>query len=229
MMSKINAKLKLKVVLIIFLLLNISAIAQSISDDLGNFSELKTFNGVEVRLIPAERNAIEITGHSKEKVKYEIVEDRLEIRLSLNNIWSKDNTLIKVYANAVQVIDANQGSIVEVQESLTGDQFVFRAQEGAQIYGRLTAKNVYSKAVSGGQITLQGKAEEQEVDLNTGGLFDGGGLKTNKTVISAGTAGRGEIYATDYCKATARLGGTIVIKGNPEKVDHKTSLGGKIL
>ena len=229
MKSKINGKLKLKAVLVAFLLMNLSAIAQNVNETLGNFSELKTFNGVEVMLIPAQRNAIEITGHSKDKVKFEIVEDRLEIRLSLDNIWSKDNTLIKIFAKSVETIDANEGSIVEVQESLKGTNLVFRAQEGAQIYGRLTAEKVHSKAVSGGQITLQGKAEEQEVELNTGGLFAGGGLKTKETVISAGTAGRGEVYVTDYCKATAKLGGTIKIEGNPDKVDYKTSLGGKIL
>ena len=226
---RINNLIGLKYVLVTLLLLNFSAVAQNVSDDLGNFSELKTFNGVEVLLFPANKNAIEITGHSKEKVKYEIVEDRLEIRLSLNNIWSKDNTLIKVYAKSIATIDANEGSIVEVQENLEREDLVFRAQEGAQIYGRLEARTVYSKAISGGQITLQGKAEEQEIDLNTGGVFSGEDLKTKETVISAGTAGKGEIYATNYCKATARLGGTIKIGGNPEKVDYKTSLGGKIL
>jgi hypothetical protein len=229
MRSRINEKIKLKFVFVAFLLLNLSAKAQNVNEQLGNFSELKTFNGVEVMLFPANRNAIEITGHSKDKVKFEIVDDRLEIRLSLDNIWSKDNTLIKVFAKSVTTIDANEGSVVEVQENLKADDLVFRAQEGAQIYGRLTAKTVYSKAISGGQITLEGKAEEQEVDLNTGGLFAGGGLKTKETVISAGTAGRGEIYASEYCKATAKLGGTIKIEGNPDKVDYKTSLGGKIL
>src|SRR5690606_23995979 len=85
------------------------ATAQEIKEELTVFSEIKVFNGVEVELIPSDRNSISITGHSKEKVKFEVVENRLEIKLSLENIWADDNTLVRVHASGVEVIDANEG------------------------------------------------------------------------------------------------------------------------
>lgn len=215
------------VVLVCLLTLPMSA--QDVVKDLRNFREIKTFNGVEVIVIPSEANRIEITGHSKDQVKFEIVQDRLEIRLSLDNIWSDDNTLIKVYGKSIETIDANEGSLVKTDGMLQGRMIILRAQEGASVFAEVEAESVKFKVVSGGNITVGGKAEIQETEVNTGGQFFGKDLKTEETTVSVGTAGKAEVNASEYCKATATLGGVIKIFGNPEEVDHKTSLGGKIL
>lgn len=212
---------------VFFLMFQVSA--QEITSELKDFREVKTFNGVEVIVIPSKENRIEITGHSKEKVKFEVIEDRLEIRLTLDNIWSDNNTLITVYGNSVETIDSNEGSSVKIKGVLKTELAILRAQEGAYIFAEVNSKNVRSKVISGGSITVKGKAINQEVEVNTGGQFYGKKLRTKETTITVSTAGKAEIYVTDYCKATAKLGGIIEISGNPDKVDHKTSLGGKIL
>jgi hypothetical protein len=202
---------------------------QNINEDLGHFREVKTFNAVEVNVIPAKENRIEISGHSKDKVKYQIVEDRLEIRLSLDNFWSNDNTLITVYGNSVETIDANEGSIVQTKGQLQGKLIVLRAQEGAAIFTEVDAESVKLKMVTAGNISIRGEADFQEVEINTGGKLFAKDLKTNRTEITASSGGRGEIYAIEYCKATAKLGGVVEVLGGPDEVDRKTSLGGKIL
>ena len=203
--------------------------AQEITDELNNFKEVKTFNGIEVIVIPASENRIEITGHSKEKVKYQVVEERLEIRLTLDNIWSNDNTLITVYGNSIEVIDANEGSIVKTEGTLKSNFSELRAQEGAAIYAEVKSEKVKAKAITGGIINVRGKTENLEVEANTAGQFNGKNLKSKEAFITSSSAAKTEIYASDYCKATAKLGGQIEILGNPKKVDYKTTLGGKIL
>lgn len=208
---------------------NLKLSAQEISNHLKDFKEVKTFNGIEVIVISSSENRIEITGHSKEKVKYQVVDDRLEIRLSLDNIWSNDNTLITVYGKSIETIDANEGSIVKTKETLKSDQVELRAQEGAAIYADIKAENVKAKAITGGIINVRGKAEKLEIEANTAGQFNGKHLKSEEAVCTSSSAARAEINASDYCKATAKLGGQIEIHGNPEVVDYKTTLGGKIL
>lgn len=213
----------------LFVFLVVSATAQDVKENLQNFSELKTFNGVEVQVIPSGENRIEITGHSKNEVKFGVTEGRLEIRLSLDNIWSKDNTRITVYSETIETIDANEGSFVEVSGELEAEELTFRVQEGASIRASVNGRRIVSKAITGGRLTIEGKADEQEVEINTGGHYYGKNLRTKETVVSSGTAGKGEIYATEYVKATAKLGGTVEIFGRPKEVDQKTSLGGRIL
>ncbi|WP_083961610.1 head GIN domain-containing protein [Salinimicrobium terrae] len=227
MMSKIKISRTLFTCLFIFIA--ISAKAQDVEEDLESFSELKTFNAVEVEIIPSTENRIVITGHSKNDVKYEIDGDRLEIRLSLDNIWSENNTLITLYTKDLNTIDANQASIIEITDELRGEELTFRVQEGAVILGRVKGRKINSKSITGGRITIEGEAEEQVVEINTGGHYYGKNLRTEVTEVSAGTAGKGEVYATEYVKATARLGGTVEIFGRPAEVDKKTSLGGRIL
>lgn len=213
---------------LLFVLFSASAAAQDISEELSDFNEVKVFNGVEVELIPAKENRIEVTGHSKEKVKFELVENRLEIRLSLENIWSDDNTRITVYFRSLQVIDANESSTVRLNREFTGGNMVFRAQEGASILARINATKASVKAVTGGQIHLRGEANGQEVEINTGGHYYGKDFETESTHVEITAGGRAEVQATEYCKATAKLGGTIQVFGNPKTLDRKTSLGGSI-
>lgn len=203
--------------------------SQEISEMLSDFNEVKVFNGMEVELIPAKENRITVSGHSKEKVKFELVENRLEIRLSLENIWSEDNTAIKVYFRSIQVVDANENSSIELIQEYTGGNMVFRAQEGASIFARIDAVKVSCKAVTGGQIQLEGKAKSQDIDINTGGHFFGKKFVTERTEVKISVGGRAEINATEYCKATARLGGNIYVHGNPDVLERKTTLGGNIL
>ena len=226
---KLKIKINESVFTCLLFFLVMTAAAQDVEEKLRSFTELKTFNAVEVKVVPSEENRIVITGHSKNDVKYEIDGDRLEIRLSLDNIWSKNNTLITLYARNLETIDANEGSLIEISKELRGEELTFRAQEGAVIEGRVKARKIHSKSISGGKIELEGEAEEQVVETNTGGHFYGRNLRTQATEASAGTAGRAEVYAKDYVKATAKLGGIVEIFGRPGEVDKKTSLGGKIL
>lgn len=229
MMWKIANVTTTTLVVFLMCIFTVPAASQNISEDLGEFSEVKTFNGVEVVIFPSKNNRIEISGHSKEKVKYDIVEDRLEIRLSLDNIWSKDNTLIKVYVSDLETIDANEGSFVRVRDVLKGDNFNLRVQEGAHIVAQLDASKLTFKAISGGRLDVEGRVEEQDIEVNSGGYFLGRDLRSKTAVVTASTAAKAELYVTNYCKATAKLGGVIEIFGSPDEVDQKTSLGGKIL
>lgn len=227
---KLKTQLRSKqIISVLMLFLTFTLCGQEVREKLGAFTEVKTFNGVEVEVIPSEENRIEITGHSKNDVKFDVAGDRLEIRLSLENIWSKDNTKITVYGSTIETIDANEGSSVEVAGTLEGDELTLRVQEGANLNVKVSSRKIVSKAITGGRITIQGKAVEQEVEINTGGHYYGKSLKTKETEVSSVTAGKGEIYATEYVRATAKLGGTIEIFGRPKEVDQKTSLGGKIL
>ena len=216
-------------VLFIVFALGKTVYGQEISKELSDFNEVKVFNGVEVVLIPDRENRIVVSGEGMEKVKFALVENRLEIRLSLENIWSEEDTQIQVYFRTLQVIDANENSRIQVNGELLGANLVFRAQEGASITAKIDAIKQNSKAVTGGQVYLQGKAKSQEIEINTGGQFYGRNLLTQETRVSITAGGKAEVNAEGYCNASAKLGGTIYIYGNPEEMDQKTSLGGSIL
>lgn len=214
---------------LILFFFSLSLSAQEIKEKLPDFNEVKVFNGVEVVLVPARENRIVITGESRDKVNFEVDHYRLEIKLSLKNIWKRDDTQVTVYVENLKIIDANESSVVEVSEELKGNSFIFRAQEGAAIYANVDAEKVTSKAITGGLVQLRGTAERQDIEINTGGKFFGKNFKTEQTNVNISAGGQAEIFADKSCDASAKLGGRIQIFGNPKQIDKETSLGGKII
>ena len=147
----------------------------------------------------------------------------------LDNIWSETDTKIKVYYKTAEVIDANEGSYIEIEGSIEQSFLNLKVQEGAQIIaGSLTIDNLEIKSVTGGVIQTSGKAINQTVEVKTGGNYDGEDLKTDTTEVKVQAGGEADVNASKYFKAKVQAGGDIHIYGQPEKVDKKTTLGGTI-
>ena len=117
---------------------------------------------------------------------------------------------------------------MDVKKLMKGSSLTFRAQEGAAIYADLESSIVSVKAITAGIVQLRGKTDDLDVEVNTGGKFFGKQLKAGEAEASAGTGGQADVKVNGYLKATAKLGGVINVFGNPEEIDRKTTLGGKI-
>jgi hypothetical protein len=84
------------------------------------------------------------------------------------------------------------------------------------------------KSVTGGVITATGSSDNQDVAINTGGVYEGKDFKTKFTTVNVNAGSSAEIFATDYVKATVKAGGEVLVYGDPSKMDEKTVFGGKI-
>ena len=85
------------------------------------------------------------------------------------------------------------------------------------------------KPTSGGAISTEGAATNQDVLINSGGQYNGADLSTNQSEVSVSAGGRAKIRATEIVEAKVRAGGTIQVYGNPKVLDTKKLFGGKIL
>lgn len=214
--------------MLLFLIVSGAVSAQEISESLQSFSQLKASNSINVKLIPSNENRLEIDGYDMDEVQYEIKGNRLEIRLSWDNVFSDSNTLVTVYFTDLEEIEANSRSSILLEESYTGESMVFNAGEGASISALIAAERVSVKATTGGHIRLVGLAQRQEVRVNTGGIYSGREFETKDADIRIATGGQADIYASETCRVNASLGGNANIFGNPKSIDQKSSLGGSI-
>ncbi|MAN28562.1 MULTISPECIES: head GIN domain-containing protein [Mesonia] len=204
--------------------------AQKTEIDLAeDFSEIKIYSKIQATLIPSNENKIVATGFDNDEIEAKVKNGVLKIKLGLDNIWSETDTKIKVYYKTAEVIDANEGSYIEIEGSIEQSFLNLKVQEGAQIIaGSLTIDNLEIKSVTGGVIQTSGKAINQTVEVKTGGNYDGEDLKTDTTEVKVQAGGEADVNASKYCKAKVQAGGDIHIYGQPEKVDKKTTLGGTI-
>ena len=216
---------------ITFLLLLFSGMlsAQEIVRELGNFSEVKVYNGLEVELIRGESNKAVIDGKSKQEVNVTTEDGILKVKMNLDNIWKRDNTSIKIFYNGLQKLNAFQNSTIRLKDKIEQQDFELQAQEGSLIFGNVDVQELHSKAFTGGEIEVGGKAINQEIAIGAGGKFYGGNLKSENVEIEINAGGVGDIYASKEVTAKVRAGGTVNIYGDPEVIDKQTLLGGKII
>ena len=215
---------------LIMLLVTTAAFAQDrIEKNLGDFTDLKTYRGLPVELIKSDSPKLIIEGNKASSVTVKNANGVLKLSLKIENTFSSDEVMVYLhYKDPVSVIDGNEGSNIYSNEVLSQDKIVVRAQEGARVKLELDVKNLEVVTSTGGYVNLSGKAETQDVKVNTGGIYKGAMLKTEHTKVNAATGGNAEVFASKSVDAKASTAGIIDIEGDPEQVSRKESTGGNI-
>ena len=199
------------------------------TEALGAFKEIKVYDGISLRLIPSDRNEIVIRGEDIDKVAIVNTSGVLKVRMQITRMFSGYRTFADLYyKDAPTVIDVNEDALVETDATLRQEILEVKAQEGGEIRLQAEVTQFLVKAVTGGLITAEGRSENQDVQINTGGIYHGQNFNTGFCTVNVNAGSTAEIHATDYVKATVKAGGKVFVYGNPDKMDEKTVFGGTI-
>ena len=223
-----------KTLLILIISLTHSIYSQTVvKKTLGDYSILKVYNGIEVLLLQSKEQKIEIKGEKSEKVKIKNVNGVLKLSLPFSlkpeNNYGKGKVFITLYYNSnIDVIDANEGSIITGKE-FHQEKLKVNSQERAFIDLALKVTHLNIRASSGGVIKLTGSSESQTVNIDLYGVYNGFGLNvTGNTNVFSGTGAKAEISAGKTLSAKVNFGGSIFYKGSPEVQKNKKVIGGII-
>jgi hypothetical protein len=196
---------------------------------LQKFSELKAFDGISVNLIRSSMNKAVITGANTKKVAIVNNEGVLKIRMEVDKIFSGYRTFIDIYyTENLLVIDVNEDARITSDDTIKQDVLELKAQEGAQIIIKAQVEQLLVKTVTGGVIRASGTSDNQDVLINTGGIYEGKEFKTKFSTVNVNAGSRASINASSYVKAVVKAGGEVLVYGNPTKIDEKTVFGGTI-
>lgn len=213
------------------LIIFISAFAVSqnpIEKSIGEFSELKVYDLIEVELVKAKENKVVISGENSTSVLVNNKNGTLKIKMKLKEIFDGNNTKVKLYYTSVELIDANEGSHVHSKDKIKQFEIDLKAQEGAKIDVKLNVSYANIKSVTGGVITATGKSKNQKISLLTGGIYNGEALKTNATEVAIRAAGEAYVNASEKVDVKIRAGGDVFIYGNPKNINESKVFGGRV-
>lgn len=214
---------------VIVLFITTVCLAQNpIEKTVGEFSELKVYDLIEVELIKSDNDKILITGKNANDVLVNNKNGTLKIKMKFEEAFDGNKTKVKLYYTNIDVIDANEGAQIHSIEVIKQFEIDLNAQEGGKINVKLDVKYANVRSVTGAEIIASGSAKHQDVSIYTGGDYDGKGLKTENTEVSIRAAGEAHVNASKKVIAKVRAGGDIFIYGNPEQVDESRILGGRI-
>jgi len=220
--------MKTLVKLIVLCITTVCLGQNSIEKTIGEFTELKVYDLIEVELIKADDNKIIITGKNAAAVIVNNKNGTLKIKMTLEQAFDGNKTKVKLYYTNVDVIDANEGSNIYSNDVIKQFEIDLNAQEGAVVEAKLDVKYVNIRSVTGGDITASGTSKNQDVSIYTGGKYNGKTLLTEYTEVSIRAAGEAYVNASKEVDAKVRAGGVIHIYGNPEQVNESRVLGGRI-
>ncbi len=196
---------------------------------LGQFDEIKVFDGIRVTVIPSEADSLTVEGKNKEYLSYKNKNGKLYIRMDIKKRLSGFNTTVALFSSSpLEVIDANEGAFVSCQDVLFQQSIVLKAQEGAEIEAILDVQKVTTKTVSGGIVTLTGSAKTQSHRVSAGGVVDAATLDSEQVDVSVKAGGTAAVRATELAEAKVSFGGSVIVSGKPKKLIKKIAVGGNI-
>ena len=81
---------------------------------------------------------------------------------------------------------------------------------------------------TGSKITLTGKADNLEINGNTGSKFIGEDMSTGNCNVTVGSGARASVNAEKELQVKAGTGGNVKYKGNATIHEIKTNTGGSV-
>ena len=196
---------------------------------LGEFSELKVYDLINVELIKASENKIIISGANNNNINIIQKNSILKIRMKLKYKFNGAQTQVKIYYTDIDIIDANEGSFVFSKDIIKQYEIVLKAQEGSQISVKTETKQLIVKSVTGSTITTTGTSENQDITIRTGGVYKGGSNTVENTDLSIKAGGKAAVKTTNVLDIKIFSGGDVHIYGTPKQLKQKKIFGGRII
>lgn len=224
-----NLRMMKNILVIGFLCLSLVGFSQrTVDKSVGDFKEVKVYDLIEVNLIKSEENRVLVKGDNVDDIQIVNKNGVLKIKMVLDKKFHGENTFVEVYFKNIDLIDANEGARITVNETLSQEKIELKTQEGAKIKVGLDVHQLIVRCVTGGNVEASGKTINQEVVLNTGGVFEGKPLLSEKASVKITAAGEASMFATDAIDINIKAGGDVYVYGNPKEVNKNTFAGGRV-
>jgi Putative auto-transporter adhesin, head GIN domain len=216
-----------KIFLITFIFLYSFGFSQ-ITKNVGEFNKVTSFDKIDIILIKSNKNQIIIKGSNAEEVEVINKNGELKIRMPLSKSFNGDTISATVFYTNLDSVEANEESRISTEDFVESSEFLIITKEGGEVNLKLNTKKLNARASSGGIIILEGTVENQDVVLNSGGIYKASTLESDQITIAVNAGGKAEISAKELVEAKVRAGGKITIYGKPKQINQKTFLGGTI-
>ena len=205
---------------------NVVSKKRKINDD---FTRVKVSNGLDLYIKQGNKTSLTVEADENlhEIIITEVKGDMLKIYTDRNIRRAKAR---KVYltVTSLEELKATSGSDVFSENTLTASDLEVSTSSGADMRIEVDADNVTSSSSSGADLKISGKSNTHSANASSGSSISAYGLKSKDVTARVSSGADISVYAIESINARASSGGDIRYKGNPEKVQRKTSSGGGV-
>ena len=219
----------MKHIVIIFSLATVTFFGQSkIDRDLGEFSRVAVYDGINLELIKSEENKVEITGKNTNFVVVKNKNGDLKIRLNLERRFSGDKTKVTLFYKSLYNIISHEGSNVFSKDTIKQADLNIKANTGSTVNIIVDLNTLNTTSATGSTVNLSGNTEYHDCSTSTGAEINAEKLTTTETYATSTTGGLIEVSVTKELEANSKLGGVINVHEKTDKITESISVGGVV-
>lgn len=176
-----------------------------------SFTGVSTSDRIPVEVTLGESYRVEVLGSDAERVRTEVDDGVLEVR-QRNRPWfggpPRIDARVRVTAPAIDSLAASRGGSIRA--------------EG------MRANSMSLAASMGGDIDVSGTCGALSAAASMGGSIDADSLECETARIAASMGGDAKVFASNSYNASASMGGSVRVGGNPQRGDVSTTMGGAV-
>ena len=205
----------------------------TIKKSVGDYDSLDMAGLFDVKFVDDKEGEISITGEENlmDYIITEVKEGKLILKTEKGvNLQPSHRNGIKIiipveHINAVYL--SGSGDITS-EKTLTSDTFKATISGSGDISLDLSVKELKTSISGSGDIELTGSTDIFDLSISGSGDIDAFRLAANNVEVSVSGSGDIDVTANKSIKARVSGSGDITYKGNPEKIDTKSSGSGDI-
>ena len=206
----------------------------TIERSVGDYDRVALSGWFDVELVDGNEGELTLTGESNllEYIKTEVKDGKLTIKqkkgISLKPSNWKDGIVIVVPVESIRGVSLSGSGDIVGKTVLKSDNFKTSISGSGDISLEVEAKSVDASMSGSGDINLAGKTTDFDVSVSGSGDIKAYDLEAD--FVSAQVSGSADIKVTanEMLKARVSGSGDIRFKGNPKKIDTKSSGSGDI-
>lgn len=194
-----------------------------------DFSRVKVSSGIDLYIKQGSKVALTVEADENlhDYIMTEVDGNQLKIYVD-GNIWRAKARKVYLTVTDIEELRATSGSDVYSESVIKADDLEVSTSSGADMNIEVDAENVTSSSSSGSDLRIKGKANTHSTSATSGSSINAYGLESKEVTAKVSSGADIGVYASESISAKASSGGDIRYKGNPEKVNKKTSSGGGV-
>lgn len=203
---------------------NLFAFTKSLSP----FDEIILSGNVSALLVEGEEESIDIKNDA-DRLDFYIDGKSLKVKATdLVQFNSTPTIKVIITYKKLRGLKVRAGASAYTDDSINGDALELRFSTGASGEIEVMQSSLDINVSEGGNLKLSGQTDWQDIKVATGGTLSAYKLNARNSIVRANTGGSAKIMTTESVDARANTGGSIIYKGDPQKVQQKDGLSGTV-
>ncbi len=194
-----------------------------------DFTRVKVSSGIDLHIRQGSKVSLTVEADENlhEYIVTEVSGDQLKIYVD-GNIWRAKSRKVYLTVTTIEELRATSGSDVFSEGIISAKDLEVSTSSGADMRIEVEANNVTSSSSSGSDLRISGKAKTHSTSASSGSSVHAYNLESKEVTARVSSGADIGVFASESIDARATSGGDIRYRGNPEKVNKKTSSGGGV-